>query len=50
MECTIQRRILRERVNSGEVSNECWSSEIGGAKRRSHMGPLPSVVPISRIF
>ena len=22
-----------------EVSNECWSSEMGGAKRRSHMGP-----------
>ena len=24
---------------SDEVSNECWSSELCGAKRRSHMGP-----------
>jgi hypothetical protein len=31
--------VLRERVGCDEVSNECWSSEIGGASRRSHMGP-----------
>jgi len=30
--------IERNDVASDEVSNECWSSEIGGASRRSHMG------------
>ena len=31
--------VLRERGEWGEVSNECWSSEIGGASRRRNMGP-----------
>ena len=34
-------------VSYGEVSNECWSCEMCGAKRLRRMGP-PSVVPISR--
>ena len=32
-------QVLRERGKCGEVDNECWSSEIGGASRRSRMGP-----------
>jgi hypothetical protein len=28
-----------DEVDCDEVPNEYWSSEMGGAKRRSHMGP-----------
>ena len=31
--------IERNDVASDEVSNECWSSEMGGASRRRNMGP-----------
>ena len=36
----IERRVVAsDEVSNDEVSNEYWSSEMGGAKRRSHMGP-----------
>ena len=33
------KNIERKDVDCDEVPNEYWSSEMGGAKRRSHMGP-----------